>query len=711
MKKVLKISAITLSVIIGLILILAIIGISYFFISTNDVKLDLSKLDGNYSNVKIFDGDNRQIMLKNSNYTSISEVSPYIIDTFVSVEDKRFFKHKGIDITRMCSAAVKNIGSKSLKEGASTITQQLIKNTHLTNDKTFKRKLSEIRLALKLEKQLSKEQIMEKYLNNLYFGSGIYGVHDACLAFFDKLPADVNLSEAAMLVGVVKNPAKNSPITNFDGAIDRQKVVFSVLKNNKTYDTKTIENAKNNEIILKNGLIYNKTYKSFINNALFESTMLLNMSEKEIASNGYKIVTYLNQELQESMYNEMESCNNDYNFVRASIDNNAMGVTSYISNLTQLDKDISRQAGSIIKPFSVFLPAYENNMINSLTQILDEKTDFNGYSPSNYNNVYHGYVSVKDAVAHSYNIPAVKLLNELGIDASVEFLSRYGINVNNKSKNLTLALGANSISPLKIASCYSSIANNGYFEDCKFVKQIIDSNGKIVYSRKNASFQVVSQDINYLMLDNLFEVAKNGTGKKLKNLPYQIACKTGTVASSNGYNTDAWCCAITSKDTFIAWDGAKQGDFLDKNHGGSSFPAMSVKDYADFVYRSEKPKDFDLPQDIVKLNVDYDKLQNEHIVIAVPDNFEGSTITGIFTKQNLPKMAAYAVDFNINSGFFEDVIEFNGNIGAKYNIYIDNNGEKVLINNIVCNGDIVRLIIKKDNVFKHYNYFVEYCPD
>ncbi len=711
MKKVLKISAITLSVIIGLILILAIIGISYFFISTNDVKLDLSKLDGNYSNVKIFDGDNRQIMLKNSNYTPISEVSPYIIDTFVSVEDKRFFKHKGIDITRMCSAAVKNIGSKSLKEGASTITQQLIKNTHLTNDKTFKRKLSEIRLAIKLEKQLSKEQIMEKYLNNLYFGSGIYGVHDACLAFFDKLPADVNLSEAAMLVGVVKNPAKNSPITNFDGAIDRQKVVFSVLKNNKTYDTKTIENAKNNEIILKNGLIYNKTYKSFINNALFESTMLLNMSEKEIASNGYKIVTYLNQELQESMYNEMESCNNDYNFVRASIDNNAMGVTSYISNLAQLDKDISRQAGSIIKPFSVFLPAYENNMINSLTQILDEKTDFNGYSPSNYNNVYHGYVSVKDAVAHSYNIPAVKLLNELGIDASVEFLSRYGINVNNKSKNLTLALGANSISPLKIASCYSSIANNGYFEDCKFVKQIIDSNGKIVYSRKNASFQVVSQDINYLMLDNLFEVAKNGTGKKLKNLPYQIACKTGTVASSNGDNTDAWCCAITSKDTFIAWDGAKQGDFLDKNHGGSSFPAMSVKDYADFVYRSEKPKDFDLPQDIFKLNVDYDKLQNEHIVIAVPDNFEGSTITGIFTKQNLPKMAAYAVDFNINSGFFEDVIEFNGYIGAKYNIYIDNNGEKVLINNIVCNGDIVRLIIKKDNVFKHYNYFVEYCPD
>ncbi len=307
MKKAFKITTVVFAVIVGLIIILTIAGLSYFFVSTKDVKLDLDKLDGNYSNVQIYDNKNNQIMLKNNNYSTISEVSPYIIDTFVSVEDKRFFKHNGIDVMRMISAALKNIGSKSFKEGASTITQQLIKNTHLTNDKTFKRKLSEIRLALKLEKQLSKEQIIEKYLNNLYFGSGIYGVHDACLAFFNKLPKDVNLSEAAMLVGVVKNPAKNSPITNLQGAYDRQKVIFSVLKNNNTFDKNIIEYAQNSQIILKNGLIYNKTYKSFINNAIFESTLLLDRDEKEIANSGFKIVTYLDSELQNKMYNEISS--------------------------------------------------------------------------------------------------------------------------------------------------------------------------------------------------------------------------------------------------------------------------------------------------------------------------------------------------------------------------------------------------------------------
>lgn len=711
MKKVLKITTIILSVIIGIVLILAIAGISYFFITTKDEKLDISKLDGNYSNIEIFDNKNKEIMLKNNNYTTIDEVSPYIIDTFVSVEDKRFFKHRGIDTKRMLSAAIKNIGSKSLKEGASTITQQLIKNTHLTNDKTFKRKLSEIRLALKLEDKLTKQQIMEKYLNNLYFGSGIYGIHDACLAFFDKLPSEVNLSEAAMLVGVVKNPAKNSPLTNFDGAIERQKVIFSVLKNNKTYDEKDIENAKNYQIILKNGLIYNKMYKSFINNAIFESTLLLNMDEKDIANNGYKIVTYLDSGLQEKMFNEVNNYDLNCNYVRASIDNSVMGVTSYISNLSQVDNDIKRQAGSIMKPFSVYLPAYEDKLINGLTQILDEKININGYSPSNFNNVYHGYVSVKDCVAHSYNVPAVKLLNQLGVDKSVEFLSRYGININSKSQNLTLALGANSTSPLKIASCYSSIANNGNFEDCRFVKQIIDKDGRIVFSRKNKSIQVVESDANYLMLDNLMGVVKNGTGSKLKDLPYQIACKTGTVSASDGKNTDAWCCAITTKNTFIAWDGSKKDEFLDKTHGGSSFPAMSIKDYMNLTYNTEKPADFVKPDSVISLKIDYDKLVNEHIVMAVQDDFNGNVISGLFSLNNLPKMTTFEVEFNVKNSLFEDIIEFNGQTGSKYNLYIIEKGEKILVNSFVCNGDLVRIIQRKQNIFKNYEYYIEFEQD
>ncbi len=708
MKKALKITGITLLILLAIIIIMAIIGVSYFFISTNGVELDITKLDGNFRDLQIYDGKNNQIMLKNNNYTPISEISPYITGTFVSVEDKRFFDHNGIDMKRMLSAAVKNITSKSLKEGASTITQQLIKNTHLTNDKTFKRKLSEIRLALKLEKQLSKNEILEKYLNNIYFGSGIYGIHDACLSFFDKQPSDVNLAEAAILAGVVKNPSKNSPITNLEGANKRQKVIFSVLRNNKTYDENFISNAKNTQIILKNGLIHNKIYKSFINNAIFESTLLLNMDEKDIANSGYKIVTYLDSDLQQNMYGEINNYQNDCNYVRASIDNKTMGVTSYISNLNLVDSNISRQAGSLIKPFSVYMPCYENNLIFGLSQILDEPININGYSPQNFNNVYHGYVSVKDCVAQSYNVPAVKLLKEVGIQKSVEFLSRYDLNIKEQFKNLSLALGSNSVSPLHIAACYSSIANGGYFEKAKFVKQIIDKDGKVVYNRTDNYSQVVDSDVNYLMLDNLLEVTKTGTGKKLNTLPYQIACKTGTATNNNGDNTDAWCCAITTQNTFIAWDGAKTDSYLDKHHGGSSYPTLSVKDYANFVYSNNLPSDFEKPNSIVNMNVDKNVLYDEHIVKTL--NFDSeNAIQGIFSVNNLPQMLPYEiVDFTLTNNLFEDIIEFNGQNRCRYNIYYKDNEQNVLIESVVCNGDIVKIILKKANIFKHYDYYVEF---
>lgn len=706
MKKSLKITGIVLASIIILIALIAVGCIIYFYVSTNNLQLDVTKLDGNYTNVQIFDNKNNKVMLHGNNYVDICDVSPYITKTFVSVEDKRFYEHKGIDTKRMVAAAIKNVSSGSLAEGASTITQQLIKNTHLTISKTLKRKLSEIRLALKLEKQLTKSEILEKYLNNLYFGSSIYGVHDACLAFFGKKPSEVNLAEAAILVGVVKNPAKNSPITNYEGAISRQKVIFSVLRKNKTFDENEIKNAENTEIILNNALIYNKMYKSFINNAIFESTQLLDMDEKSIANSGLKIVTYMDSELQNQMYNTMPDT--DYDYVRASIDNATGGVTSYVSNLAQVDGQISRQAGSIIKPFSVYLPAYENKLINSMTQILDDKININGYSPSNYNNVYHGYVSVRDSVAHSYNIPAVKLLHELGVNNSIEFLSRYGIAVQGKSQNLTLALGANSVSPLKIASCYSSIARGGRFQNCSFVKQIIDKDGKVLYSKSNNEEEIVSEDVNYQMLDNLLGTSKYGTAKKLAGLPYQIASKTGTVANEQGENTDAWCCAFTTAHTLLAWDGAKSGETLAHSHTGSGLPTMSIKDYADFLYADTSPKDFAVTETIVSLDIDYDKLINEHQVVAVPSNFEGTTIKAIFSTNNLPQQTVFEVDFNVKQALFEDTIEFEGKTGAKYNVYILDGDNKTLVRSLICNGDRVKIIINKPNLFKTYQYSVEY---
>lgn len=448
-------------------------------------------------------------------------------------------------------------------------------------------------------------------------------------------------------------------------------------------------------------------YKSFLNNAIFESTLLLGMDEKDIASNGYKIVTYMDKEIQEKMFNEMEKYPQEYNYVRASIDNKSMGVTSYVSNLALADNKISRQAGSLMKPFSVYLPCYENKLIYGLSQIVDEPININGYSPTNFNNVYHGNVSVKEAVANSYNIPAVKLLKELGVDTSVQFLSRFGICIDERFQNLSLALGTNSISPLKIASCYSSIANNGYYQDAQFIKQIIDKDGTVVYRHNENKQQVIDNDINYQMLDNLIEVSKTGTGKKLSNLPYQIACKTGTVANAEGKNTDAWCCGITTSDTFIAWDGSTTEKFLPSNYGGSGYPTMSVKDYAEFIYKDNRPNDFNIPDNIVQLKVDKNKLINEGIVQAINGDDKIESINGIFSINNLPKVISYNVEFNVKNMFFEDIIEFYGENGFEYNIYAMENGEKVFIKSVICSGDIIRVILEKPHIFKHYDYFIE----
>lgn len=709
MNKKVKIIISVLIVPVILVIFATVIGAIYFFVSTRNAELDIEKLQGNFSNVKIYDNQMQEIQLKNNNYVKISDISPNIINTFVSVEDKRFYKHKGVDYKRIISASAKNLVSMSFKEGASTITQQLIKNTHLTNKKTIDRKLNEIRLAWKLEKVMSKEQIMEKYLNNIYFGGGIYGVYDACLAFYNKPPSKVNLAEACMLVGVVKNPSQNSPLNNLNGAIKRKNVILNILDNDENFDKKSVENAKNTNIILENGLIKNKFNLSFIKNALFESTLLLGINENTFAKNGYKVITYLDSELQQANFINSLSYTQDNNFVRCVVDNKTLGVTSYITNLSVIDNQIKRQAGSVIKPFSVYLPCYEQKIINPLTQILDEKTDFNGYSPKNFNDVYHGYVSVQDSVAHSYNVPAVKLLSQLGISNSTDFLSRYKFKISDDEKNLSLALGTNAVSPLQIASAYCSIANDGYYKNASFVKQIIDKNGKIVYKNNKDFEQVCDKSCNFLMRDNLILTVQNGTGYKLKNFNFQVACKTGTVANANKKNTDAWCCAFTSENTFLVWNGAKE-EFLKDSHTGSSYPALAIKDMIQLQYKNKNPENFTIPEGVILKAVNMEKLKKDNIVEVVDDEFIGEKISAYFSIDNLPKNTKMPVEFVLKRGLFENILQFNAEINKKYNIYRLDGEKKILIKSIVCNGDCVK-IIDNVSIFSNYEYYVEQIED
>ena len=706
-----KILKIILIIILILVLI-AVVGVIACYVITKDAKLDIDKLDVKQTNVTLLDSLGQEMIIKNNVFTPISEISEDIISTFIAVEDKRFYKHNGIDVIRILSATANNVLSWSFKEGASTITQQLIKNTHFSSDKTVTRKLSEIKLALDIEKKYSKDEIIEMYLNVVYFGSGIYGINDACLAYFDKLPSEINLSEACILAGVVKNPSKNSPITNIEGAKARQSVIFNILENQGNIDKSTLNKARLYNIVIKNGLKENTFSHSYIKNALAECSEILDMSESEIVKNGYKISTFFDAKTQKTMHEKaMNNPNISENyFTYSTINNDGVGVSSYVSNVPLLDSQIKRQAGSTIKPFSTFLPALSQKIINPLTQILDEKIDINGYSPNNYNGVYHGYVSIADSIINSYNIPAVKILEKVGIDNSVNYLNKVGLDVRDNEKNLSLALGSNVVSPLAIASSYTSLANYGTYQKAHFISSILDSEGKVIYRSQSKGSEAYDSDDAFIMTDMLLETSKNGTGRKLNGLDYDIASKTGTVSAGKGTNTDGWCVAYTSSHTFIAWHGSRTDEVLDNTHSGSNYPTLMVREMCELLYSNSKPTDFEPTDGVTLCKINKEELSTNQNIYRQQDNCNEPYILSYFNNDNLPEYysnSEISIPFTVTKQGIYNKIEFNCDNGADYQVYkTDIFGNVNLLRTITANGNKVSIIDSNSILFNFDSYHI-----
>ena len=706
--KILKIILIVLLVII----LLAGVGIFTCYMITKDVKLDIAKLESRQTNIKLLDDKGSEISIKNNIYTPISMISDDIRETFVAVEDKRFYEHSGIDTKRILSASVKNIFSWSFKEGASTLTQQLIKNTHFSSEKTITRKLSEIKLALEIERKYTKDQILEMYLNVVYFGSGIYGIHDACLAYFNKLPLDINLSEACMIAGVVKNPNKNSPISNLDGALARQSVVFKILENQAKISESTLNNAKLYNIVINNGLKENSFSHSYIKNALDESCNLLGINEADLVRDGYIIKTYFDSKTQEFMYNKAinNSDINDKYYTYSTLNNTNLGVSTYVSNVPLLDHQIKRQAGSTIKPLSTYLPAFEKRIISPLYPVLDEKIDINGYSPNNYNGVFHGYVSISDSIIHSYNIPAVKILERVGIDYSADFLSKIGINISDIEKNLSLALGSNSVSPLDIAGAYASIANYGKYQKSHFVSSIIDSKGNTVYNEKNINSTAFNENDAFMMTDILLKTSKHGTGSKLNNLNYDIASKTGTVSAGKGVNSDGWCVAYTTEHTMLAWHGAMQNEVLDNKHSGSNYPTIMVREMANCIYTDNNPPAFTPTSEVIICDINKKELEDNHIILRQNEGTIDDIVKSYFYKDNLPEYYSdtdISIPFIVSKNGRHNKIEFLCESGCIYEVYkTDLFGNVKLVRRITANGDKICIVDANSILYKTDNYHV-----
>lgn len=620
-----------------------VIFVDRFRKASDFVSFDKDKLNEVYTAVTVLDNEgnalSEPLYINNRKQIPLSALHDYTYNAFVAVEDKRFFHHNGIDYKRVAGALLHNLQSRGYKEGASTISQQLIKNTHLDNSKTLKRKLNEMMLAKELEKAYSKRDILEMYINTIYFGRNAYGIETAANVYFNKSATELTVSESAVLAGMIKAPNVYAPDKNADKCKMRRDTVLKLMKEQSFIVEATYIDA------LADPIEYDPQSSAvecnYVYSVMKEACALLNMTPMQLSRSDFVIETYCNQQTQKELVhlaNEDETkCTDGKRAdLSAIVLNNEGGVEACL--LRGDTAGTKRQVGSALKPIAVYAPALNEKIITQASPILDEETNFNGYKPTNAGG-YNGWTTVKYAVAKSLNVPAVKTLNALTLATSEKYLAQMGIS---GKQNLSLALGnaTGGVDILTLAKCYSTLANDGRCNDVGFIKKIYSSNG-LIYSRELSNKGVFQSEANYLMTDLLVNTVNNGTAKLLKKVGYPVAAKTGTVGNANG-NSDALVAGYTTENTFCVWYSGN----LSNDVNGATAPCSFAAKLLDSIYSAHKPSAFAVPKNVVQVDIDKESLYGDQLVLRC-DNGEKFW----FDKTNQPKEQVKEIryDYRLNA--------------------------------------------------------------
>lgn len=521
-------------------------------------------------------------------FTSIEDISPAVQDAVISTEDKRFPDHRGFDVIGIGRAAVDYLLKGYIVGGGSTITQQLAKNAYLTADQTFVRKLKELFLSIEIEKTYSKATILEMYLNNSYFGQGVWGVQDASKKYFNKDAADLNITEGATLAGILKAPTNYNPIDHYEASIERRNVVLMLMEDNEVITPEERQSATNSELALSDG--YNAVddyhYPYYFDAVISEAINRYGFEEQDILNGGYTIYTNLNQNQQRQMQNIysqdwlFETAADGMESQSASVALNPQngGVTAVVGGRGEHSfrgfnraTQMRRSPGSTIKPLGVYAPALEagyeiDSMLVDELQSYGENEDDpeSGYRPGNVDHTYDGEVPMYEALGRSKNAATVWLLNEIGLRRGYNKLKDFGINIGEEDYNLSsVALGGmvGGVTPLEMASAYSVFANDGVQVAPHFITKIVDATGAVVVDHTDPKEKrVLSQSINDDMNRMLLYVFSNGSAQNAQPAGYEIAGKTGTTQTAGDEGaTDQWMVGYTPDLVVASWAGYDQG--------------------------------------------------------------------------------------------------------------------------------------------------------
>lgn len=717
MSKVKKVLLTILAALIGVLLLFC--AAFYVFFDVPDwQKLDISRLSALAQTSSMYDM-NGELMSElrgseNRIIVSLDEIPLHTRQAFIAAEDLRFYDHRGIDVYRILGALRSNLKSGSLAEGASTITQQLAKLTHLSAEKTIRRKLEEINLAFQIEKVYNKDEILAMYLNTVYFGRGAYGIQAAAQAYFGVDAEDLTLNQSASLAAIIKAPSIYAPHISPSNNRSRRQYILSVMAENGFISQEEKQAALDESIWVLAQEAEKQLYSWYIDEALRESAELLSLSADEVIQGGFKIYTAYDARLQtiadevyadSSFFPAAASDGTPIQSAMAVVDTNNGAVLAMIGGRDYTVRrglnratQMRRQPGSALKPLAVYGPALELGYTTA-SVLLDEKTSFGGYTPRNAGDRYYGLVTMRTAIRNSLNTTAVRLLEEIGLDASIQYLNKMGIPTRNSDRNLSLALGSMTygVTPVELAAAYVPYANGGIYHQPYCVERIETVDGSNVYERKDSGKQVLSAQNAFLMTSLLQSVVSSGTGTRMLAANTPIAGKTGTVSMTGG-NRDIWMTAYTPEISVAVWMGYDQTDAKHKISNGitggrntaSLAAAFFKKAYAD----REKP-DFSQPDGLVWLTLDKRALTSRGSIMLASDKTPKEyRLSEVFAASNRPYAvsdiwqapdapSSFYVAHNA-SGYPE--LHFKASSDARYRIQRDSVGESVILTEMIASS-------------------------
>ena len=653
-----------------------------------DLKDDLPQLPDSLEKInlslptEIYSSEGNVIKVLGQRHpVSLEEISPRFTQAMIATEDSRFYSHSGVDHIGLTRAMIRNLQEMKVSQGGSTITQQLSKNLFFSFERKWVRKLKELLIALQMEATFSKDEILEAYCNQVYFGSGAYGVEDASLIYFGKRAKDLTLLQAAMLAGLPNSPNSANPFNNFERAMNRTRSVLIRMVRSGFISPIQMEEALASDLDLTTPRMYSNPDQYFLQ-------FVIDKLEREygrefVHFGGLKIFTTIDTRLQKYAHQavamhmkaldrriEADPEGEKLQAAMVALENKTgairvlLGGRDYSQSQFNRATSNNRMAGSSFKPF-VYLTAMEILGISPATLVKDEPVTLEispgkTWEPKNFNDEYAGELVLKRALMKSLNVVSAKLVYDLTPQRVIKTARQMGIN-SPLGENLSLALGATGVSPLEMAGAYSVIANLGILNEPYLVEKIEDYRGNTLYEHFYFGVQRFSQKSIYPLLDMMQGVVEEGTGRVIRRIGFEHPAggKTGT---TNDYK-DAWFNGFTRDISASVWVGFdSNASMIDPNGRGLTGGSAAAPIWAYFMQKAMKGKsriNFPVPEGIRFAEVDehtgyianYDTkdkikvaIKNE-VVLTLPPSTD--SIQGYFPSSNQVTTGPEGIEENV----------------------------------------------------------------